>query len=181
MSAVEPIDRAGRVCPADYVYSPKVFARLPDFGAETLYVVGGLYGNLAALDAVERLATQEMAPVTIVFNGDFHWFDAEPDWFAHIERGVARHRALRGNVETEIARADDIGAGCGCAYPPSVSEDVVWRSNFISLQLRADAPAAARARLRDSADASGGRGRRLARRHRAWRRHCAGRLEFRTG
>ena len=140
---------AGRVCPADYVYSPKVFARLPDFEGETLYVVGGLYGNLAALAALERLAAQEMAPVTIVFNGDFHWFDAEPDWFAAIERGVATHRALRGNVETEIARVTDIGAGCGCGYPPSVSEDVVQRSNFISQQLRAIAPAAARTRLRD--------------------------------
>ena len=39
------------------------------------------------------------------------------DWFAEIERGVARHHAIRGNVETEIARAADIGAGCGCAYP----------------------------------------------------------------
>ncbi len=149
MSSVEPIDRAGRVCPADYVYSPKVFARLPDFEAGALYVVGGLYGNQVALDAVEQLVAQEMAPVTIVFNGDFHWFDAEPDWFAHIERGVARHRALRGNVETEIARVTDIGAGCGCDYPPSVSEDVVWRSNFISLQLRSNAPASARTRLRN--------------------------------
>ncbi|HZL40368.1 MAG TPA: hypothetical protein VFC45_08815 [Pseudolabrys sp.] len=151
MNAVElrEVLQAGRVCPADYVYSPKVFARLPDFEAETLYVVGGLYGNLAALDAVEQLAAQEMAPVIIVFNGDSHWFDAEPDWFAHIERGVARHRALRGNIETEIARLTDIGAGCGCDYPPNVSEDVVWRSNFISLQLRANATAVARARLRD--------------------------------
>jgi hypothetical protein len=149
MSTVEPIEvlQEGRVCPADYVYSPKVFARLPDFEAGTLYVVGGLYGNLAALEAVERLAVQEMAPVTIVFNGDFHWFDAKADWFAQIERGVARHRALRGNVETEIARVTDIGAGCGCDYPPSVSDDVVRRSNLILSQLRTKTPAAAHARL----------------------------------
>ena len=38
---------AGRVCPVDYTYSPAVFARAPDLTAETLYVVGGLYGNLA--------------------------------------------------------------------------------------------------------------------------------------
>ena len=144
--AKEGAKAAGRVCPADYVYSPKVFARLPDFEAETLYVVGGLYGNLAAL---ERLAAQEMAPVTIVFDGDFHWFDAEPDWFAAIERGVAPHHALRGNVETEIARVTDVGAGCGCDYPPSVSEDVVWRSNVILSQLRTEAPTATRTRLRD--------------------------------
>ena len=62
---------------------------------------------------------RERAPPTIVFNGDFHWFDAEPAWFAEIERARrAAIRRLRGNVETEIARAGDIGAGCGCAYPP---------------------------------------------------------------
>ena len=33
----------------------------PEFTADVLYVVGGLYGNLAALDAVERLAAQEGA------------------------------------------------------------------------------------------------------------------------
>ena len=112
---------AGRICPYDYRYSPTVFARAPDFVADTLYVVGGLYGNFAALTAVGDLAACEDAPPQIVFNGDFHWFDAEPEWFAAIERGVAPHRALRGNVETEIARETDIGAGCGCAYPESVA------------------------------------------------------------
>src|SRR5262245_29488325 len=125
---------AGRVCPADYRYSPTVFDRAPEFAADVLYVVGGLYGNLAALAEVERLAADEGAQV--VFNGDFHWFDAEPAWFAEIERRVADNRAMRGNVETEIARANDIGAGCGCAYPVSVGEDVVRRSNDILIELR---------------------------------------------
>lgn len=138
---------AGRVCPIDYTYSPTVFARAPDVDAETLYVVGGLYGNLAALEAIETLATKESTPPTIVFNGDFHWFDAKPDWFAAIERGVAPHRALRGNVESEVARASDIGAGCGCAYPDSVSGDVVARSNQILAELQTAAPIAARERL----------------------------------
>src|SRR6267154_181150 len=95
------------------------FARPAEFSAETLYVVGGLYGNLAAAQAVERLAAAERGDVAIVYNGDFHWFDAADYWFDAVERAVASHRALRGNVETEIARADDIGAGCGCAYPDS--------------------------------------------------------------
>ncbi len=117
-------------------YAPARIRRArPDLTADTLYVVGGLYGNLAALAAIERLAAAEQTP-RIVFNGDFHWFDAEPDWFAEIERGVARHRALRGNVETEIARDDDIGAGCGCAYPETVDDGVVRRSNEILAQLR---------------------------------------------
>jgi len=138
---------AGRLCPYDYRYSPRVFARAPDFAAETLYVIGGLYGNLAALAAVEKLAARERTPVMQVFNGDFHWFDAEPDWFAAVERGVAPHRALRGNVETELARTADIGAGCGCAYPESVSADVVERSNEILAQLQAAAPTETRQRL----------------------------------
>lgn len=141
--------QAGRICPVDYTYSPTVFAREPDFSAETLYVVGGLYGNLAALTAIETLAAAERPWPTIVFNGDFHWFDAEPEWFEAIEQGVAPHRALRGNVETEIARDDDIGAGCGCAYPTHVGEDIVRRSNEILRQLRACASPAARARQRD--------------------------------
>ena len=151
MSAVEPLKlmQPGRSCPADYVYSSKVFARPPDFEADTLYVVGGLYGNMAALEAVEQLAAQEMAPVTIVFNGDFHWFDADPDWFAEIERGISLHRALRGNVETEVARSSDIGAGCGCAYPESVPGDVVTRSNEILSLLRNAAPETVRTRMRD--------------------------------
>lgn len=140
--------RAGRACPIDYTYSPAVFARTPDFTAETLYVVGGLYGNLAALTTIETLAAAERTRPTIVFNGDFHWFDAEPDWFTAIEHGVISHRALRGNVETEIARAEDIGAGCGCAYPDTVGEDIVLRSNAILLQLRAGTPPIVRTRLR---------------------------------
>jgi hypothetical protein len=137
----------GRICPRDYSYSPTVLARPADFSAQTLYVVGGLYGNLAALKAIEELAAGERMPPQIVFNGDFHWFDAEPEWFTAIARGVARHRALRGNVENEIARSDDIGAGCGCAYPGTVDEDTVRRSNAILSRLRMGAPQAARARL----------------------------------
>ncbi len=139
-------EEAGRNCPRDYAYAPAALARAPDFSAEALYVAGGLYGNLAALEAVEKLAAPERG--AIVFNGDFHWFDAEPAWFAAIERGVRAHRALRGNVETELARADDVGAGCGCAYPESVDDGVVRRSNAILAQLRAAMPDAARARLR---------------------------------
>jgi hypothetical protein len=140
---------AGRVCPADYTYSPALFARTPDFSADVLYVVGGLYGNLEALAAIERMAALERGPVTIAFNGDFHWFDAETDWFAAIEQGVFRHRALRGNVETELARGDDIGAGCGCAYPESVSGEIVTRSNEILKQLRDAAPVSQWTGLRD--------------------------------
>ncbi|MBI1205052.1 MAG: hypothetical protein GC182_21315 [Rhodopseudomonas sp.] len=142
-----PDDAPGRVCPIDYAYAPGVLNRAPDFAADTLYVVGGLYGNDAALRAIEAMAAHEQTPPQIVFNGDFHWFDAQADWFAAIERGVAPYRTLRGNVETEVARPGDIGAGCGCAYPPSVSGDVVTRSNEIIDHLRTVTPPSTRARL----------------------------------
>ncbi len=134
LPAANAIGRAGRTCPADYRYPASVFDRPAELTADVLYVVGGLYGNLAALAEIERLAAAEHA--SIVFNGDFHWFDAEPDWFAEVARRVARHRAIRGNVETEIARGADVGAGCGCAYPASVEEDTVRRSNEILIDLR---------------------------------------------
>lgn len=128
--------KAGRMCPADYCYSPFIFDRPAELRADILYIVGGLYGNLAALDVVERLASEEKSKVTIVFNGDFHWFDAEGAWFSEIDRRVNAHVAIRGNVETEIARHDDIGAGCGCAYPQDVDDGVVDRSNQILSELR---------------------------------------------
>lgn len=136
---------AGRVCPTDYTYSPAVLDRAPDVSAATLYVVGGLYGNLEALHTIEAMAAAENA--TLVFNGDFHWFDATPDWFAQIEAGVSRHFALRGNVESEIGRDGDIGAGCGCAYPPSVDQGIVTRSNAILAQLRENSDICQRHRL----------------------------------
>jgi len=142
-------ESAGRICPRDYTYSPAELARPADFSAGTLYVAGGLYGNLAALAAIEKLAAAERTPPDIVFNGDFHWFDAEPGWFASIAQGVAPHRLLRGNIETEIARSDDIGAGCGCAYPDNVDDDVVRRSNEILARLRTEIAPGMRAPLRD--------------------------------
>lgn len=128
---------AGRFCPADYRYPPAAFARNPDFEAETLYVVGGLYGNPLALDAVERRAEREPGETAIVFNGDFHWFDIGPRDFETVQRRVLSHRASRGNVETELSRSDeDARAGCGCAYPASVPDADVDRSNRILHTLR---------------------------------------------
>ena len=137
----------GRVCPTDYHYPPRVLDRAPDLTANVLYVAGGLYGNLAALKRIEWLACRERQPVTIVFNGDFHWFDADPAWFAAIEKGVARHHAIRGNVETELARTSDVAAGCGCAYPEGVDDATVARSNAILEDLRRVASPQAAARL----------------------------------
>ncbi|MGY8903175.1 MAG: hypothetical protein ACKVIH_01340 [Burkholderiales bacterium] len=125
----------GRSCPLAYRYNPSVFARPPEWHADTLYVVGGLYGNPFALDAIEALFARESGSKHMVFNGDFHWFDIDPALFASIDARVHQHTALRGNVETELANADS-GAGCGCAYPSHVADADVARSNTILQRLR---------------------------------------------
>jgi len=135
MSAVT---RPGRVCPLHYRYPPGALTRKPVIVADTLYVIGGLYGNRPALAAIEQLAAAEAQPVTMVFNGDFNWFNIDPAGFAAINTAALAHHALRGNVETELADDDD-AAGCGCGYPESVSDAEVERSNAIMAQLRTTA------------------------------------------
>jgi hypothetical protein len=144
---MDQASQPGRLCPTHYRYSPRDFDREPEIVADTLYVIGGLYGNLEALEALRALAAREAGPVTLVFNGDFHWFDVAGTDFAQITRDVLEHRAIRGNVETEIA-AEDTGAGCGCAYPMDVSDAEVSRSNRILEQLRATASALPELRAR---------------------------------
>ena len=129
----EAIDAPGRSCPPGYRYSPSVFAAPPALRADALYVVGGLYGNGHALDAVLAMARAEGA--ALVFNGDFNWFDVDDEGFGDVNARVLAHAALRGNVETEIA-GEDAGAGCGCGYPEWVGDGEVGRSNAILDRLR---------------------------------------------
>ncbi len=150
MSAASEIRNPGRFCPPDYGLGVQAFATAPVFETDCLYVAGGLYGNTVALDALLALwAGEANARARLVFNGDFHWFDVDPAQFARIERLTAPHIRLRGNVETELARAvapgvagdtsEDVSeddAGCGCAYPDDVDDGVVERSNRILSRLR---------------------------------------------
>jgi hypothetical protein len=125
----------GRACPPWYRYAPGDLRRVIEIEARAVYVIGGLYGNPFALQAVVDLAAAEDEPPVLVFNGDFHWFDIDPARFARINAIALTHVALRGNVETELA-SDDTGAGCGCGYPESVSDAEVERSNQILVRLR---------------------------------------------
>ena len=135
------MDPRGRSCPLAYRYQPEALAQPAQLEADSLYVVGGLYGNPAALQAVlERAADEPGGPATIVFNGDFHWLDIDPTDFQAISEAVLAHHATKGNVEAELAAGESgEDAGCGCAYPDYVGDDVVDRSNQISGRLRATA------------------------------------------
>lgn len=138
---------AGRSCPLDYRYQPKDLAKATEaFACDTLYVVGGLYGNPFALKAVEQLAEQE-PEARVVFNGDFHWFDANPDWFNWIQERVEAFDLIAGNVEKELSRSS-ADAGCGCAYPESVQQALVERSNRIHQRLKEQMPECPQLRAR---------------------------------
>ena len=134
------MDRPGRSCPLAYRYQPEALARPLQLEADTLYVVGGLYGNPAALATVlERASCEPGGPATIVFNGDFHWLDIDPEDFCAIGEAVSAHHAIKGNVEAELTSEGSEDAGCGCAYPEYVGDEVVDRSNQIMVRLRATA------------------------------------------
>ncbi len=149
----ESASTPGRSCPLHYRYAPEVFRAPPApelQGLEVLYVVGGLYGNRLALQRVLAMFEAERGRKRLVFNGDFHWFDADPAVFAAVQQSVLAHTALRGNVETELAAevsGEEEDAGCGCAYPDWVGDEVVSRSNRILATLRRATTAAQRAEL----------------------------------
>jgi hypothetical protein len=134
-------DLPGRTCPIRYHYGAESIANAPIRSAEVLYVIGGLYGNVHALRAIQAMIADEASAgvqVKACFNGDFNWFNVSNQDFLEINQGVAQHDAILGNVEAELA-SDDLSAGCGCAYPDEVSDLVVERSNRIFARLHGTA------------------------------------------
>jgi len=127
--------RPGRACPLGYRYGARALAAPAEFEVDTLWVAGGLYGNIFALERLLELYRLEPGSKALVFNGDFHWFDVDPKLFGEVNRRVLEHRATRGNVETELA-LPAAGAGCGCGYPAWVDDADVARSNRIIERLR---------------------------------------------
>jgi hypothetical protein len=138
--------KAGRVCPIDYRIADDAFSGKPSINADIAFVVGGLYGNPFALDALDDLINAEgdegkdaacnKSNIAVIFNGDMHWFDKTAANFANIENKTAKYTRLIGNVEAELRREGDVGVGCGCAYPPCVSDESVARSNAIHAGLK---------------------------------------------
>ena len=141
----------GRACPLAYRYSLAQLAQVkPTVGVQTAYVVGGLYGNVNAQQAVFALADREAAATGVrpllCWNGDFNFFNGNEDLFLGINSAIMADPhsiATAGNIEREVS-ADGGDGGCGCGYPPYVSDGVVDRSNAIMEGLRAVAHAEGR-------------------------------------
>ena len=127
--------RPGRSCPVGYRYGARALAAPAALRVDTLWVAGGLYGNVFALERLLELYRGEPGRKALVFNGDFHWFDVDAADFLRVNRSVLEHCATRGNVETELASPAE-GAGCGCGYPDWVGDEDVARSNRIIERLR---------------------------------------------
>jgi hypothetical protein len=128
-------DSPGRMCPTAYRYGARALRGSLAFEVDCLWVAGGLYGNPYALQALIERYERERGSTALVFNGDFHWFDAQPSHFEAINDAALAFHATRGNVETELA-GPATGAGCGCGYPEWVDDGTVERSNRILERLR---------------------------------------------
>ena len=135
---LEDAQSPGRSCPLRYRYGASAIASAPLVETETLYVVGGLYGNVEALDVIEKLSVSETGKVRLCFNGDFNWFNVDDQSFQGVMSRVLEHDAVLGNVEAELG-VEGEEAGCGCAYPESVDSAVVERSNRIHARLKSTA------------------------------------------
>lgn len=128
----------GRSCPLAYRYGPAAVAECPVKSVETLYVIGGLYGNLSALAAIKAMAAKECGRITLCFNGDFNWFNVDDEGFVVTNLSVLEHDAIQGNVEAELLTPGGTN-DCGCAYPDTVDSGIVERSNAIHARLKATA------------------------------------------
>ena len=134
---VAPMSDVDASCPIAYRYSARDFRRAPSHAAETVYVIGGLYGNVEALHEILRMQAAEArrgSRVSLVFNGDHHWLNVDAASFREINDTVLAHVAIRGNVEAALSSPDD--ADCGCNYPDYVNAEYVARSNAIMARLR---------------------------------------------
>ena len=130
--------RAADECSPQYVTPVTTLADASqDTECDVLYVVGGLYGNVAALETLEEGIERERRhglSVEVCFNGDFNFFNATSKTWARINHGVrALGKATAGNVEREALNGD---GGCGCAYPDYVDAAFADRASAIVERLR---------------------------------------------
>lgn len=133
--------KEGRNCPLSYRYKIEEFEVSPII-ASTIYVIGGLYGNVPSLEKILEMKIQEEkilnSKVDLIFNGDFNWFNIDDVSFQKINQTVFQYKAIKGNVEEELYNSIkknrnliEPNVGCGCSYPEYVGDKTVQRSNEI--------------------------------------------------
>ena len=134
-------------CPLHYRLGARALRRAPRIRCDTLYAVGGLYGNSFALSSLLERANRETLRTQIVFNGDFNFLNCTPAWWRQINSEIRHgavcgvpHVATLGNVEAEAST--EHYTGCGCGYPSYTSPGVADRSDQIVRELHACAHAA---------------------------------------
>jgi hypothetical protein len=81
------------------------------------------------------MVAAEAGRTRLCFNGDFNWFNVDDAGFRAINERVLQYDATVGNVEAELGEPST-DAGCGCAYPESVDQGIVDRSNQIHAMLK---------------------------------------------
>ena len=133
--ALEPRARAGdagRICPLDYRYSPAVFDRAPEIvrrhalrGRRALRQPRGARAPSSDGRAPSPAAARSCSTATST--GSTRAPAGLPQSIARRRSRIARCAA----TSRPRSRAEDSGAGCGCAYPVDVSDAVVSRSNEI--------------------------------------------------
>jgi NADPH-dependent 2,4-dienoyl-CoA reductase/sulfur reductase-like enzyme len=120
----EPMEARGRSCPRSYRYRPEALAGPARLEADTLYVVGGLYGNPVALRALLERADREPGGLpAMMFNGDcvhtHHRLLSEPSYLplgtiAHKQGRIAGENALggqasfAGSLGTQVVKVFDL-------------------------------------------------------------------------
>lgn len=107
------------------------FAKNPELITDELWIAGGIYGNIYAIEKLNEMANGK----DIVYNGDLHWFDANENCFFKVENLTKNSIKLNGNVELELARKDD-EFGCGCNYPEREEEIIVKNAEIIHQRLK---------------------------------------------
>jgi hypothetical protein len=104
-----------------------------------LYVVGGLYGNVFALDALQQHIQKYETGNNyhIYFNGDFNFFNTcTQSWNEINERVLNMKQATctAGNIERAVCENSTFQS-CGCDYPSYVDPQVSKYANEITKQL----------------------------------------------
>ncbi len=94
---------------------------------------GGVYGNLQALEALQKVAAETgIAPQNTICTGDIAGYCAQPAACFELIQNWGIH-AIAGNVELQLLEGSD---DCGCAFGEGSRCDILSRNWFPYVQLQ---------------------------------------------